>query len=85
MGANHAKIAARKHVLRRFKQYCDTYGRAPSLRELGEDIGYERPQYVTNVIKRLIADGMILVKPRIVKKADRVSAAGQRWLDEIDE
>lgn len=85
MGASKAKLRARKAVLRGFARYCDTHGRAPSFRELGLELGYASPQQVTNVVKRLIADGMILAKPRIVHKAERISARGARWLAETEE
>lgn len=85
MGANKAKLAARKAVLRGFQAFCDTHGRAPSYRELGSELGYSSPQAVTNVVRRLIADGMIVARPRVVQKADRISAAGQRWLAQTDE
>ncbi len=73
-------LAARKAVLRAFVKMCDDLGRPPSVRELGEAMGYAKPHYVHRALSKLIERGMLLGQKQVTVRAKRVSAAGLRWL-----
>lgn len=75
---------ARARCLRAFRSFQGAHGRAPSVSELSQELGLSSPFGVQHLLSHLIDEGLVLAKVTTQRKAKRLSAAGERWLEEFD-
>jgi len=65
--------------LQAFQQLCERLQRPPTISELSAALGLSE-KGAQQPLNLLIEDGLIVAKTRTIRKPQRISAAGIRWL-----